>query len=282
MTLPTELASLIAEHGRTIADVQLLSRQAVKSAYKVTFTDGSCVKARLQSSDLWADQVERVQQLVGPHPGFSETLMRRGRAVLEEWVPGTSLHASPPPPAMLRHCGALLASLHRVAVTEDIAAESSVERHMQRMTAQLEALKASGGLGQEEVKSLNAILSHAAPQRADVGIIHFDFCLSNLVLHPERGPVCVDNETMRTVTFDLDLARTFYRSSLSNDEQAAFLAGYVAADGPGGVEYLEFWTLASELVSAFVRRRDGCHDADAPLEALRSRARRNRSGRQRM
>ena len=273
MTLPTELASLIDEYGRTIADVQLLSRQAVKCAYKVTFTDGSCVKARLQSSDLWADQVERIQHLVGPHPGFSETLMRRGRAVLEEWVPGMPLHASSPPPVMLQHCGSVLASLHRVAVTEDIAAESSIERHMQRMTAQLEALKDSGALGQEEVKSLNAILWHAPPQRADVGIIHFDFCGSNLVLHSDRGPVCIDNETLRIGPFALDLARTFYRWSLSKAEQSAFLAGYRASRGPGTTEHVDFWSIVAEVCSAFVRRRDGGHDADAPLALLRSRAR---------
>jgi aminoglycoside phosphotransferase (APT) family kinase protein len=273
MTLPAEIKSLLADYGRGVADVQQLSWQPAKAAYKVTFADGSSAKARMHSSDLWADQVERIQHLVGPNPGFSETLMRRGRAVLEEWVPGTPLHAALPTPATLRRCGALLASLHRVAVTEDIGAESSVELEMRRMITQLEALRDCRTLGAEEVTSLVAILRHAAPKRVNAGVIHFDFCLSNLVLHPERGPVCVDNETLRTGPFDLDVARTFYRSSLSHEEQAAFLAGYLAADGPGGIEHMTFWSLVAEVSSAFVRHRDGCHDADTPLKSLRSRAR---------
>jgi hypothetical protein len=93
------------------------------------------------------------------------------------------------------------------------------------------------------------------------------------VLHADRGPVCIDNETLRIGPFDLDLARTFYRWPLSQDDRAAFLAGYGAGGGPAGITHLPFWSLAAEIYSAFVRCRDGDHDADVPLAALRQRAR---------
>ena len=276
MKLPSQIESLLLSHGRAVSGVALLSSHATtasKAAYRITFADSSSAKARLHGTDAWAAQVEYIQDLIGPHPSLAATLIRSGRAVLEEWVPGATLHEQPPTPETLRECGRLLADLHRVPVAGQASSGATVEPVRARMVEQLAMLRTSGALGAQEVNSLVAIADATAPARASSGIIHFDFCGKNLVMHAERGPVCIDNETLRVGPFDLDLARTFYRWPLSRDDHAAFLAGYVAGDGPAETTHLPFWSLAAEIHSAFVRCRDGDHDADVPLAALRERVR---------
>jgi aminoglycoside phosphotransferase (APT) family kinase protein len=271
MTLPAEIKSLLADYGRGVADVQQLSWQPAKAAYKIKFVDCSSAKARLHSNEMWADQFEIIRDIIGPHPGFAAKLMRRGRAVLEEWVPGPTLHPQPPPSDTLRSCGRLLANLHRVPIPGSLSTESGAEREIDQVIGQLKSLQNSGNLTCRERQSLVAVARSTAPGHATSGVIHFDFCGQNLVLHADRGPVCIDNETFRIGCFDLDLARTFYRWALSPSEQAAFLEGYVSGGGPAQTSHLNFWSLVSEVSSAFVRCRDGAHDADAPLKALRMR-----------
>jgi aminoglycoside phosphotransferase (APT) family kinase protein len=276
MKLPAQIESLLLRHGRAVSGVAPLSGHATtasKAAYRIIFADSSSAKARLHGTDAWAAQVEHIQDLIGPHPSLAATLVRSGRAVLEEWVPGATLHEQPPTPETLHACGRLLANLHRVPVAEQASSDATVETAFVRMFDQLVTLRTSGALGAREVQSLVAIADATAPARATSGIIHFDFCGKNLVMHADRGPVCIDNETLRFGPFDLDLARTFYRWPLSQDDHAAFLAGYVAGGGPAETTHLPFWSLAAEIYSAFIRCRDGDHEADVPLATLRERAR---------
>ncbi len=245
--------------------------KSLKAAYKISFVDCSSAKARLHGTDAWAAEVGSIQGLIGPHPSFAATLMRSGRAVLEEWVPGVTLHEQLPTPETLRECGRLLANLHRVPAAGHTPEDTAVESTLSRMREQLAMLQASGNLSASEEESLLAIADATSPAAARIGIIHFDFCGKNLVLHAERGPVCIDNETLRIGPFDLDLARTFYRWQLSPEDREAFLAGYSDAGGPAKTTHLPFWSLVAEIYSAFVRCCDGDHDAGVPLEALHER-----------
>ena len=273
MKLPAEIQTLLDRHGKPVANASRLSghgTKSLKAAYKISFVDCSSAKARMHGTDAWAAEVGRIQELIGPHPSFAATLMRRGRAVLEEWVPGMTLHEQLPTPETLRECGRLLANLHHVPAAGHTPVDTTIESALARMRKQLAMLQASGDLSASEVESLLAIADATSPAGARSGIIHFDFCGKNLVLHAERGPVCIDNETLRIGPFDLDLARTFYRWPLSPEDREAFLAGYSEAEGPAKTAHLPFWSLTAEIYSAFVRCCDGEHDADVPLKALRA------------
>ena len=272
--VPSEVWELLAKFGVAVVQISEITARpslALKNTYRVTLADGRVVKVRRLQSVARAEQVERLLKALGPNPAWAGLLLRFREFFLEEWVEGESLGGQPPEPAVARQCGVILAQLHQVAIPADEAIGLSVEQELGQVRSHLGELEAAGRFTRTEAIELADRAVALAPRRIQPGIVHLDFCGENLVWHPIRGPVCVDNETLRIGSCEQDLGRAVHRWNLEGVARAEFLAGYAAAEGPAGLDALPFWGLAAEAYSASIRLRYRFADAGAPIQALKRR-----------
>ncbi len=108
------------------------------------------------------------------------------------------------------------------------------------------------------------------PAKTFHGLVHYDFCGENLVLHPSRGLVSIDHEWMRVDSLEFDLARAVGRWRLDTDAAQAFVAAYRKAGGVALTDSLSWWALTHDLFASEVRVRRGWLDAPATVKRLMS------------
>jgi thiamine kinase-like enzyme len=132
-------------------------------------------------------------------------------------------------------------------------------------------LVARGALARDELRAALRLMEGLAPPTSDVGITHNDFCAENLVESPEGRLVVVDNEGLRRGFLDYDVARTWYRWPMSEEQWQVFAARYRSwrADSPEG-DHERFWRVAAVVKSAHLRAAHRAAGAVAPIERLRA------------
>lgn len=275
--LGPELAALVAARGVAVAHVgdvtTLPAARRVAAAFRVELVDGTCLKARRLPSAARAREVAVLLAAAGA--GFPAVLGRRDHALLLEWMEGDLL--TDPRPDTLRRCGAVLGALHARPIPADLAAEARAalrdpDGFHARLERQLDALVDAGALAADVAQ---AVVARAAERRgADttIGIAHGDFCAENIVAHPTRGPVSIDNGNLAVGHLDYDLARTFYRWPLPDAERAIFLEGYASRRSPAtflGAEH--FWMICAIVVGASVQLAFDGRELAATLARLRAR-----------
>ncbi len=275
-TLGPDLAELIAARGVAVASARdvttLPAARRVACAFRVELMDGTRLKARVMPTAARAREVAVL--LASGGEWFPEVLGVRDRALLLEWVEGDVL--TDPQPATLRRCGAVLGGGHAHPIPAELDAEARAalcepDAFQARLEQQAGALHRAGVLAAEV---LRAAVDHAA-RRGDadtsIGLAHGDLCAENLVWHPTRGPVSIDNGNLAVGHLDYDLARTFYRWPLRAAERAAFLEGYATRRSPATFLREErFWMICAIVVGATVQQAFGGHELAATLERLRA------------
>ena len=170
-----------------------------------------------------------------------------------------------PQPDVVRRCGALLGATHARAVPAGLDAEARAalrdpDAFHARLEQQVDALQRAGALAADVAR---AAVDHAARRRgadASIGIAHGDLCGENIVAHPTRGPVSIDNGNLAVGHLDYDLARTFYRWPLDEAGRGTFLEGYATRRSPETFLRDErFWMICAIVVGATVQ-----HAFDGP------------------
>lgn len=253
------LAELLAARGVAVAcvgDVTMLpAARRVSRAFRVELVDGTCVKARLMPTAARAREVAAL--LADADACFPTVLGRRARALLLEWIDGsvcTDLQ-----PDALRRCGALLGALHARPLPADVDTEARAALRdpaafHARLERQVAALEGAGVLAADVARAVVDRAASRGNPDASIGIAHGDLCAENIVWHPTRGPVSIDNGNLAVGHLDYDLARTFYRWPLDEGRRAAFLAGYATRRSPEPFLRAErFWMLCAIVVGASVQ-----------------------------
>jgi hypothetical protein len=269
--LGSDLLALIAERGvrltRAFEVTRLRTPARNRGAFALDFADGLRLKARRLESCDEADRMVRLAALLGP--GHARIVAWRGNSALFEWIEGPTLAALPALPAdLVRQCGSLLGSLHRVdsalagipgSDTSEIAAKiervAALVRHTQAGAADL-------------LRRAVDAAERARPPAGSLGLVHQDFCAENLVLSRGRGPVSIDDAALTIAPHDLDLGRTWYRWSMTRDERRQLAAGYAKHRSLAAfLAHFEFWAVAALLGSMSSRLKSRL-PLDVPLARL--------------
>ena len=239
---------------------------ADKRAYRLVFEDGSQAKARLLLGADHAGRWRALREKIGERPFLSSVFLQIESTVLEEWVPGEVLPQKNPPADLLREAGAVLARIHKTDVPE-LKVEDA-EPEVSRCGEWLSELARVSAIDAESTRLLKLRIRREAPARTSMGVAHQDFCGENLVLHPLRGVVSIDNEWMRIGSLDFDVARAVRQWGLNEIGRRNFLAGYSEEGGPVDFSSVDFWLLANDIFASEVRARRGWSDAPATVRHL--------------
>lgn len=267
--IPESIRSLISKSGKNPVEITDITNRvgvAGKRAYRLGFEDGSQAKARLL---LGADHAMRwgaLRKKIGYRPFYSSLLLQIEAAVLEEWVPGEVLPQTNPHADLLREAGAVLARIHRTDVPE--YGLEDAEPEVAKCSEWLSELARVSVIDEKTARLLTRRIWLEAPARMIMGVAHLDFCGENLVLHPKRGVVSIDNERMQIGSLNFDLARAVRRWGLKENGRQCFLAGYSDEGGPVDTSNLDFWLLANDIFASEVRVRLGWADAPATVRLL--------------
>lgn len=277
MTLDDDIASalralrLTARSARRIAGTP--SARAERATFRIVTTSGRVVKARRLSRVAVARRYVALVRMLRPL-SVPTILGRRGRVTIETWIAGTPLDALPHRSQRWRDAGALLRAIHR---TEG-AATARRGRALTRpffvdLLARLDVLVAAGALTAAERTVLARALATSRPSRARTGLTHNDFCGENLVEDAEGRLHVIDNGGLRVGFLDFDLARAWYRWSMSSTAWRSFLAGYGGGARATTGDRRRFWRAAAIIRSAHFRVVRASRDVAPVLRRLRALAR---------
>jgi len=268
---PDILAALARIDGVRIAADTITGLPAARTdraTFRIVLEDGRVVKARRMRRARKAERFTRIIRALA-HDSLPAPLLVDGRVTIEAWIDGAIVATLPLDHDRLVRAADLLASIHLAAgVRLRGRAPSDVVASTRRRLANLSA---RGALARDEVDDALHLLQRLAPSAADLGITHNDFCAENLVELPGGQLVVVDNEGLRQGFLDYDLARTWYRWSMSDAHWATFVARYRSSRTdalPGDHE--RFWRMAAVVKSAHLRAARCTADAVAPIERLRA------------
>lgn len=167
---------------------------------------------------------------------------------MEEWIPGQVLRE--PSPLDLQGAADLLRSLHASQPQVSEPTESHLSGILDKLGRVPEMAGAEGWL------------RRAAPTTCLWGLIHRDFCGSNLV-KDESGQIwSVDNEWLIRGPLEYDLARAVNLWELDDAQASTFLQAY------GICEISEYWSACALIESVHNRRKAGYATFQAPLHKL--------------
>jgi Ser/Thr protein kinase RdoA (MazF antagonist) len=240
-------------------------------SYLVVVRGGAQVKIRFGRRAVMAARAAALSTALAdgrvPPP-----LARAGRVTAEAWFPGPDLASFPLADRHLAAAADLLASLHRFPgpAGERLPRLQSAGPIHGRAERQLADLVGAGVVARPDGRSLRAILG-GLPDRSPWGLTHRDYCGENLVWRSDDTVVSVDHETLGRGFIEYDVARTWYRWSLSNPARRRFGRAYRAAVGsdPPAEAELRAWRAAAAVKGTHLRHRRGL-DAGRGLAALRA------------
>ena len=273
--LGLDLWGLIDALGVPVVEVRQVTTipasDGLRGSFHVTLADGQTLKARRLRTPGDVERVTRLSSLLDPH-FFPPIVAHRGCGLLTRWIPGVSMRSDDWTVTDLRTCGRLHAAMHRLPVPRDGAElRRSPIRSEQRLEQLLDDLVERRALGPGQAYAVHDLASLTAPPTESTAVCHRDFCGDNMIMSA-NGRVCVvDNETIAIDSPEYDLARTWYRWTMTPNQQRAY------ADGYGAHEHLArfaahflHWALVVLVESAAYRARAGAATMRVPLERLTS------------
>lgn len=140
--------------------------------------------------------------------------------------------------ACFRHCGSWLGAFHDGSRTGADASQTSIRRlgHVDRMLAQI--ADNSSDLGDNDLDRVRSVIaaSISSSDRIDVGLLHGNFTLRNILCTPDRAiPVDFEDSRQDAISMDVgqfvaDIALSAYRPGIGAAARkgaiTAFLGGY--------------------------------------------------------
>jgi hypothetical protein len=226
------------------------ARRPGRATYRVELASGRVVKVRRTGDARRVARAAAILEAVGD-PRMPWPLLVSGGVTVDAWVEGS-------PNARPAQGGDLLGSLHAVESRPRSTA----------MHAGLVGRYLDGRLSRAAARRLVASVERGLPARADWGITHRDLCGDNLVVAADGGVVAIDNENVRRGHLDFDVARSWYRWSLSGRGQTDFLRAYGAWRDPArDPREVHAWRITAVARSVHVRRRSAAASA-TPLLVL--------------
>jgi Ser/Thr protein kinase RdoA (MazF antagonist) len=282
--LGADLWALVARLDAPLVAARTLTRLPspvmAHASFRLRLANGRTVKGRRVETPAQAHRIaELLPRLDARH--FPRVLARRGRALLEAWVPGTALARLTAGELVYRRCGRILGSIHVAPRPGRMAtAPASAARRLAVAERQLAELESLGALSVASSRQALCHLRDNVPDRAAVGVIHRDFCAENIVCTPAGSLYVVDNETIRVDIPEFDLARTWYRWPMTPPQCAAFLTGYRSRRDPSSfLRHFPFWAIAALVDTVLFRLRARTPGASLPVRRLHALLRELEQGR---
>lgn len=273
--LGLDLWELIDALGVPVVEVREVTTippsDGLRGSFHVTLADGQTLKARRLRTPGDVERVTRLSSLLDPQ-FFPPIVAHRGCGLLTRWIPGVSIRSDHWTATDLRTCGRVHGAMHRLPVPREVEQlRRSPMRSEQRLEQLLDELVERRALDADQTNAVHDLASLTAPPTESTAICHRDFCGDNMIISAP-GRVCiVDNETIAVDSPEYDLARTWYRWTMTPTQQRAY------ADGYGAHEHLArfaahflHWALVVLIESAAYRARAGAATMRVPLERLTS------------
>jgi aminoglycoside phosphotransferase len=269
-----DLWMLIEAVGSPLVDLLAVTTippaEAYRACFRLIFAEGPVLKGRRLRATADVERITYLSSLLD-HQYFPPILAHRGQALLTRWIPGRPAAASDWTADLVRTCGQLQGSLHRLSLSPAMAALRRRPNDWDRRLHELLAdLVAHGVLDTGQAQQAHRLAGLHAPVAASVGLCHTDFCAENMII-TQTGHVCiVDNEGISIDACEYDLARTWYRWPMTEHQQRWYAEGYGRHDHLADfAAHFLHWALLAVIESAAFRVRSGAVSARVPLARLR-------------
>jgi Ser/Thr protein kinase RdoA (MazF antagonist) len=274
--LGSDVLKLLEQLGRRAVEVAPIGRfrNGHRSCYRLRLDDGVTVKARIAAT---ANDACRIETLSGHLPPelFARVLARYGRALFVEWIPGRSITSGDCTSAFMERCGGLLATVHHVKPPNSPAwwHPTTHQPAEERLSRDLHKLVELGGLTEPCARGLAGAAGRYGPEDIAVGLVHWDLCAANVIAGRDGAPRVIDQDTLYIGPCAGDLARTWYRWSLTSEQFGAFLTGYRSQRDTAEFESsFWYWAVSALVDSALWRLQVGSREARVPLSMLKDAA----------
>jgi thiamine kinase-like enzyme len=274
--LGCDLIELIEASGVPLAGiVPITSFPAAghSAAFRIDFTNGVILKGRrLPSPDRARRMHEMVRALADKR--LVSVVARQGDAVLEEWMPGTTLKDGEASADLLERSGELLGSIHGAAVPGFLVdsfgpGAAGVRERIEKLKSEIDELARTRLITPELASQLAETAQSTAPSDASVGFVHGDFSPENIVRDPSDRLYCVDNAKVSLDAYDWDLARTLYLWPMDEIQTEAFFTGYHRHRDPRSFwAHSKFWMINVLVHSCLFRHGAGSARVREPLARL--------------
>jgi Ser/Thr protein kinase RdoA (MazF antagonist) len=269
--LGPDLEALVRGYPATLVRAERISRHGAaretRDTFRLEFAEGVTLKGRRVRSPAIAERVAEIVKTLDPGR-FPRVVGCRGMALLEEWIPGTTIEGMPSSPERLRWAAETLAGVHRLPPPRPraprwlAARKALIWQHLRRLADR-------GVLSRADATSLRDLAYADAPEQVGFSLIHRDLCPENIVLDPRGRLFCIDNAAARGGSPDEDLARTFYRWPLDGRDADLFLDAYGRFRDPRGfLAHRRFWMIAALSHATWIRHARGYARPDVPLRRL--------------
>lgn len=273
--LGADLWSLIGAVGVPLVTATLVttvpSAGNARACFRLTFTDGTVLKGRRVETEAEAERIDILGSFLDPRY-FPRVLVRRGRALLTDWINGSALQSDGSAAELVRRCGGLHRRVHDVVLT---SAASRLRRQPLGwepwLDASLRELVEQKAVDLGLAKRISLLAVRHAPPASRSGLCHGDFCAENIIVSPAGAIWVVDNDGIAVNGYAHDLARTWYRWPMVGREQHAYAEGY----GPSGqgrefAAHFVHWALLILVGSCKFRVRARSDSMRIPLGCLRA------------
>lgn len=257
---------------RVIPLTTLPSKALSRASFRLEFAGGTTRKGRRLGSEEDAKRIETLCEFLDQQ-FFPRVLARCDTALLIEWIDGRPLSSGGVTPALAKHCGGIMGMLHSTALPEDLRTlyGCDVTGWRTRIRANIEDLSKRQALDGRTVRLALHVAETRPPVDATIGLIHGDFCVDNFIETASGRIAIIDNETLSIDVCAYDLARTWSRWPLDQQQTEAFYDGYhqYRTSEDFRKDHL-YWTVAVLTEAAVFRLRAATVGADVLLERLRS------------
>jgi aminoglycoside phosphotransferase (APT) family kinase protein len=191
--------------------------------------------------------------------------------LLEEWIDGVPLTSAAVEDRHLAEAAAVLAEVHLVEALAGVPVREwgDTAARLAATETRLQRLAGAGALDEASRTVLASALRDHDPRRAEIGLVHLDFCPENLVIDREGRLRVVDNEALAVDALAYDLGRSWYRSALPPARWALFEAAYRRHGGPAAsAGSTLFWRIAAVTEGAITRLERDSRGAQPSLDRL--------------
>jgi hypothetical protein len=272
--LDPTVAAALAEAGLVVGGFARLSSHRLSAidriAYRIDLSPSGRVKARRLEDAATAARLCDIRRDLPP--AFAPVLERHGSVLIEQWIEGEPIAASPDPDVVAQ-AAILLAELHgrRQIAGQVVHQVHSTTPMLVSTLESLRAVHAAGVLDERDVAVLGQALDRLDPRQALHGLVHFDFCGENMVIDRAGRLRVIDNERLGINVIGLDLGRTRYRWVLGRPEWERFRSIYadcLSVADPLADE--DFWSLIAVVRSTALRLHAYPDQAQVPTKQLRA------------
>ena len=228
-----------------------------RACFRLKLKDGRTVKGRRFASEEMRESFTALYPALDGLP-FSRLLACFGFATVEEWVPGTQVHAEYLDSQQMDGLATVLGRLNcrPIPHAASTARIRGVSWHANRLRNLLSELVADGYMESDyAARTLNLALDDMPPD-FECGVIHTDYHPGNMILKQQNEIWTIDNEGLRIGVLDYDLARSWRQWPMTPQQRETFLKAYGRFRRPDSfLAHQRFWSISTLVMTARINSR---------------------------